>query len=66
MLPTARVQRGPSEAARCAGTGIVSATPATFFSILLLKYEIDADGPQMDIGMVCPIHGGVETTGNRP
>ena len=34
MIPTARVQRGPSEAARCASTGIVPATPP-LFSILL-------------------------------
>ena len=33
MIPTARVQRGPSEAARCASTGIVPATPP-LFSIL--------------------------------
>jgi hypothetical protein len=33
MILTARVQRGPSEAARCASTGIVPATPP-FFSIL--------------------------------
>jgi hypothetical protein len=38
-----------------------------FFSILLLKHEIDAHGPQMDIGMVCPVHGGADdVTGNRP
>ena len=30
MIPTARVQRGPSEAARCASTGIVPATPPRF------------------------------------
>ena len=30
------------------------------------KHEFDADGPQMNIGMVCPINGGVEITGNRP
>jgi hypothetical protein len=35
MIPTARVQRGPSEAARCASKGIVPATPTLFFSILL-------------------------------
>ena len=34
MIPTARVQRGPSEAARCASKGIVPATPL-HFSILL-------------------------------
>src|SRR6267378_3483883 len=34
MIPTAHVQRGPSEAARCASTGIVPATPPPF-SILL-------------------------------
>ena len=34
MIPTARVQRGPSEAARCASKGIVPATPSPFFSIL--------------------------------
>ncbi len=27
MISTARVQRGPSEAARCASNGIVPATP---------------------------------------
>jgi len=36
MIPTARVQRGPSEAARCASTGIVPGTPLPFFSILPL------------------------------
>ncbi len=30
MIPTARVQRGPSEAARCASTGIIPATPLPF------------------------------------
>jgi hypothetical protein len=30
MIPTARVQRGPSEAARCASKGIVPATPLIF------------------------------------
>ena len=30
MIPIARVQRGPSEAARCASTGIVPVTPALF------------------------------------
>ena len=30
MIPIARVQRGPSEAARCASTGIVPATPHPF------------------------------------
>ena len=30
MIPTARVQRGPSEDARCASTGIVPATPPLF------------------------------------
>ena len=30
MIPTARVQRGPSEAARCASTGIAPATPPLF------------------------------------
>ena len=30
MTPTARVQRGPSEAARCASKGIVPATPLPF------------------------------------
>ena len=34
MIPPARVQQGPSEAARCASTGIVPATPP-LFSILL-------------------------------
>jgi len=34
MIPTARVQRGSSETARCASTGIVPATPS-IFSILL-------------------------------
>ena len=34
MIPTARVQRGSSEAARCASTGIIPATPP-LFSILL-------------------------------
>jgi hypothetical protein len=38
---------------------------ADFFSILL-KYEFDAEGPQMDIGLVCPIDGGVKIPGNRP
>ena len=31
-----------------------------FFSILQLKQEFDADRPEMDIGMVCPIDGGVK------
>ena len=35
MVPTARVQRGLSQAARCASTGIVPATPNFFFNILL-------------------------------
>ena len=35
MIPTARVQRGPSEAARCASKGIVPGYPISFFSILL-------------------------------
>ena len=35
MIPTARVQRGPSEAARCASTGIVPGHPDPFFNILL-------------------------------
>src|SRR5512134_868488 len=35
MIPTARVQRGPSEAARCASKGIVPATPSSLFSIRL-------------------------------
>ena len=30
MIPTARVQRGLSQAARCASTGIVPATPPPF------------------------------------
>ena len=34
IIPTARVQRGPSQAARCVSTGIVPATPASSFSIL--------------------------------
>src|SRR5262245_49375478 len=37
MIPTARVQRGPSEAARCASKGIVPSTPSPFFSILLMS-----------------------------
>src|SRR2546426_2702666 len=36
-----------------------------FFSILL-KHEFDADSPQMNIGMVCPVDGGVKIPGNRP
>ncbi len=35
MIPTARVQRGPSEAARCASKGIVPAIPTSFFSTRL-------------------------------
>ena len=35
MIPTARVQRGHSHAARCASKGIVPAIPSTVFSILL-------------------------------
>jgi hypothetical protein len=35
MIPTARVQRGLSQAARCASTGISPAIPNSFFSILL-------------------------------
>ena len=31
MIPTARVQRGPSEAARCASKGIVLPTPSLLF-----------------------------------
>ena len=38
MIPTARVQRGPSEAARCASTGIVPAAPP-IFSILLKRLD---------------------------
>ncbi|MDP1769926.1 MAG: hypothetical protein Q8L74_14135 [Nitrospirota bacterium] len=30
MIPTARVQRGPSEAARCASKGIAPSTPLHF------------------------------------
>ena len=30
------------------------------------KHEFETDGPQMDIGMVCPINGGVEIADNRP
>ncbi len=37
MIPTARVQRGPSEAARCASTGIVSVIPPPFFSTLQIR-----------------------------
>jgi hypothetical protein len=40
MIPTARVQRGPSEAARCASKGIVPATPSPIFSILLILDRI--------------------------
>ena len=40
-------------------------TLADFFSILL-KHELDTDGPQVDIGMVCPVDGGVQISGNRP
>jgi hypothetical protein len=39
MIPTARVQRGPSEAARCASTGIVPATPSSLFLSILLEVE---------------------------
>ena len=35
MIPTARVQRGPFEAARCASTRIIPVTPSPLFSILL-------------------------------
>ena len=37
MIPTARVQRGPSEAARCASTGTVPATPAHFQHPVLVE-----------------------------
>ena len=37
-----------------------------FPTLLQLKHEFDADSPQMDIGMVCPIDGGVKIPGNRP
>ena len=35
-------------------------TLADFFSILQLKHEFDADGPQVDIGMICPLDGEVK------
>jgi hypothetical protein len=34
MIPTARVQRGPSEVARCASKRVVP-TPGSFFNILI-------------------------------
>ena len=40
-------------------------TLADFFS-LLLKHELDADGPQVNIGVVGPVDGGVQIPGNRP
>ena len=36
-----------------------------FYSILQLKHEFDADRPQMNIGIVCPIDGGVKVPSNR-
>ena len=42
MAPTARVQRGPSQAARCASKGIVPATPPPLFSLLLLHNDCRA------------------------
>ena len=40
MIPTARVQRGSSETARCASTGIVPAT-SPLFSILLYLHPLN-------------------------
>src|SRR6266850_2196110 len=39
-------------------------TPLADFFSILLKHEFDADSPQMNIGMVCPIDGGVNIPGN--
>jgi hypothetical protein len=39
---------------------------AAFFSILQLKKEFDADRSQMNIGIICPIDGGVKIPGNPP
>ena len=49
MIPTARVQRGPSEAARCASKGIVPATPSPIFSTLLEYHEILEPNPGVKI-----------------
>src|SRR2546421_11429075 len=54
MIPTARVQRGPSEAARCASTGIVPATPPPF-SILLDTTRPPANLGQRVIDMVTDV-----------
>ena len=41
-------------------------TPLADFFSILLKHEFDADSPQMNVGMVCPVDGGVKIPGNRP
>ncbi len=46
FFPTARVQGGPSEAARCASTGIVPPTPP-IFSILLTQRGMNPDAHVM-------------------
>ena len=56
MIPTARVQRGPSEAARCASTGIVPATPP-LFSILLRQYHIQRLPHFLNADQLNPIDG---------
>jgi hypothetical protein len=50
MILTARVQRGSSETARCASTGIVPATPAPFS--LLLNDDCRAAGTHHQHGTV--------------
>src|SRR5437868_13769071 len=51
MIPTARVQRGPYKAARCASMGIIPATPHPFFSILLQTNKLIRLLFQPDFGL---------------
>ena len=52
MIPTARVQRGLSQAARCASTGIVPATPPPFSASRLDIWNLPINPTQPGIDQI--------------